>query len=351
MLTQHLLSPWHLFAAEFKSPKPYQFPQGAYSTVDALLEKAYAKDQYLTILMNAEVLSVSVNKIDNNNYQAGSLTVRAMSGQRKGQIYAKKGIILCAGTIGTATIALNSGLQDIHSLVGKGLTDHEIWGVRFERENNIRLKEPLKLQSEITVCNVPALLNVVVNANTFFGRSSSVFKPSTQYFDHSGKLLKGFPDKLLQEKAADGASTDYDTVNVTLEYAAELYNTSEVLSIPSSDPVIRASRQVLRQDENSQAEMQKLATLIRNNILDIEDDEPAPRFSLAGFGVVAHEVGTMRLQMPNSTKAYVVNDKYQVRKFSNLYVCDLSVFPVSPPANPSLTLAALALQLAGDLLA
>jgi choline dehydrogenase-like flavoprotein len=338
-------------AAEFKSPKPYQFPQGAYSTVDALLEKAYARDQYLTILMNAEVLSVSVNKANNDNYQANSLTVRAMSGQRKGQIYAKKGIILCAGTIGTATIALNSGLQDIHSLVGKGLTDHEIWGVRFGRENKIPLKEPLKLQSEITVCGVPALLNVVVNANTFFGRGSSVFNPPTQYFDHRGKLLKGFPDKLFQEKAADGASTDYDTVNLTLEYAAELFDTSEVLNVPSPDPVIRASRQVLRQDENSQEEMQKLATLIRNKILDItEDDEPAPRFSLAGFGVVAHEVGTMRLQIPNSRKGYVVNDKYQIRKFSNLYVCDLSVFPVSPPANPSLTLAALALQLADDLL-
>lgn len=30
----------------------------------------------------------------------------------------------------------------------------------------------------------------------------------------------------------------------------------------------------------------------------------------------------------------------------NLYVCDLSVFPISPPANPTLTLAALALRLA-----
>ncbi|WP_425567691.1 GMC oxidoreductase [Nonomuraea dietziae] len=33
----------------------------------------------------------------------------------------------------------------------------------------------------------------------------------------------------------------------------------------------------------------------------------------------------------------------------NLYVCDLSVFPTSPAANPSLTLAALAMRLAAGL--
>jgi choline dehydrogenase-like flavoprotein len=339
-------------AAEFTSPSPYQFPQGAYSTVDALLDKVYARDQYLTILLNAEVLRVSVNKIDDNTYESRSLTVRTLSSQRLGQIYAKEGIILCAGTIGTAKIALNSGLQDIHSLVGKGLTDHEIWGVRFAKEKAQKLKDPLKLQSEITVCGTTALLNVVVNANTFFGRNSTTFAQPVQYFDRKGKLLKRLPDKLFQGTPAEGDSTDYDTINLTLEYAAELFDSSEVLNIPAPDPVILARRLAPRQDENSQAQMQTLATAIRKQMLGISDDdsEPAPRLSLAGFGVVAHEVGTMRLQIPQSKKGYVVNDKYQVRKCPNLYVCDLSIFPFSPPANPSLTLAALALQLADDLL-
>jgi len=332
-------------ATEFKSPAPYQFPQGAYSTVDAILNKVYARDPCLTLLLNTEALYVTVNAIEDGTYEAASLKVRTTSDQRIGEISAKKGIILCAGTIGTATISLNSRLQDTHPLVGKGLTDHEIWGVRFARMINSKLKDPLKLQSEITIFGETALLNVVVNANTYFGRSS-MFTTPVQYFDSDGKLLgAGKPE------ANDSAS--YDTVNITLEFGAELFNDSEVLDIPALEPVIRVSRPAPRQDEASQKKMQDLATEIRNHFLEIPDAsdlEPAPRLALAGFGVVAHEVGTMRLQGPNTTDDFVVNDHYKIRNFSNLYVCDLSIFPVSPPANPSATLAALALQLADDLL-
>lgn len=37
-----------------------------------------------------------------------------------------------------------------------------------------------------------------------------------------------------------------------------------------------------------------------------------------------------------------------VNVFSNLYACDVSVFPVSPPANPSLALTALAIRYLHD---
>jgi choline dehydrogenase-like flavoprotein len=43
----------------------------------------------------------------------------------------------------------------------------------------------------------------------------------------------------------------------------------------------------------------------------------------------------------------VVDEDLRFRGFDNLYVCDLAVFPSAPAANPSLTLAALALRL-GD---
>ena len=339
-------------AAGFNSPSPYIFPQGAYSTVDALLDKAYARDPNLTVLLNTEALRVSFDDTttassENGTYKASSVTVRTATDHRSGNLFAGKGIILCAGTIGTAQISLNSRLHSLYPLIGKGLTDHEIWGVRFVKEKDKTLKDPLKLQSLITVCNAPALLNVVVNANSFFGRGSSVFTPSTQMFDKKNGLMKG--------GSAEWANLDpeqYDTVNVTLEFGAELYDESEVLDIASSEPVIRARRPAPRMNEHCQKEMQRLATAIRNSIMHIDDKtcgEKAPRLSLAGFGVVAHEVGTMRLQVPNSGTDYVVDDEYRIRNFSNLYVCDLSIFPVSPPANPSLTLAALALQLAQNL--
>ncbi|KAF7177493.1 hypothetical protein CNMCM7691_005746 [Aspergillus felis] len=322
-------------AGEFKSLRRYQFPKGAYSTVDGLLGMAYAKNEFLTILLKVEAISVT-KPVDSPTH---CLAVRTMSDGRQFSFKANKAIILCAGTIDTARIALRSDIPDAAKRnVGKGLTDHEIWGVRFHRETAKRLP-PLKLQSNITLRDRKALLNVVVNADTFFGSesSSTSLHISSQYFDEGGRLA-----------SLCARSHDCNTVNVTLEFSADLVNESRVLNTPSSEPVICVQRRSL-QDENSERSMQDLATSIRNRILDIQSAPCAPRLLGAGFGVVAHEVGTMRLKGPNTTSDYVVEDTYKVRDCPDLYVCDLSVFPVSPPANPTLTLAAMALQLAEDL--
>jgi choline dehydrogenase-like flavoprotein len=45
----------------------------------------------------------------------------------------------------------------------------------------------------------------------------------------------------------------------------------------------------------------------------------------------------------------VVDTDLKFLAYDNLYACDLSVFPTSPAANPTLALAALALRLADHL--
>ena len=67
---------------------------------------------------------------------------------------------------------------------------------------------------------------------------------------------------------------------------------------------------------------------------------------LADLGAVAHEVGTLRM---GSEGAGVVDENLRFWGYENIYACDNSVFPNSPAANPSLTLAALALRLAQHL--
>ena len=336
-------------ATQFSSPSPYEFPQGAYSTVDGILDRLYARDRYLTVLLNTEVLKVSYDQTEAGIYEARSLTVRATPEDRRVQLFAKEGTILCAGTLGTPKICLNSGLQETNPLIGKGLTDHEIWGVRFARKIDKKRMDPLKLQSQINVCGTSALLNVVINADHFLSKSSSTFSSPIQRFKKNASLPRG-----SNCGHGDVSSKRNDTINITIEYGAELVDDSEVIDDSMSEPVIRIKRKLLHQSEQCQMEMQALATSIRNNVLNISKDcpsaaeEPAPRLSLAGFGVVAHEVGTMRMESPGK-KDFVVNDKYQISGFSNLYVLDLSIFPVSAPANPSLTLAALALQLVNDL--
>jgi choline dehydrogenase-like flavoprotein len=63
----------------------------------------------------------------------------------------------------------------------------------------------------------------------------------------------------------------------------------------------------------------------------------------ARLGGVAHEVGTLRL---GENGAGVVDANLKFLAYDNLYACDLSVFCSSPAANPTLTLAALAIRLA-----
>ncbi|MEY2931292.1 MAG: hypothetical protein RL033_2041, partial [Pseudomonadota bacterium] len=60
-------------------------------------------------------------------------------------------------------------------------------------------------------------------------------------------------------------------------------------------------------------------------------------------GTVHHAGGTLRMADDASG---VVDADLRFLAYDNLYACDVSVFPMIPAANPSLTLAALALRLA-----
>ncbi|KAF8250318.1 FAD/NAD(P)-binding domain-containing protein [Wilcoxina mikolae CBS 423.85] len=375
-------------ATELISPAPYRFPQGAYSAVVPLLNRIYARDEYLTVLMDTEVLQVNhgISDVEPNGASqetpnsrgripcdglmyVKSLTIRTTSNKQINQICTERSkVILCAGTIGTATIALNSGLQYCnppdssqkchHSLVGKGLIDHEIWGVRFAKmRGDFPSKDPMNLQCMIDICGSRALLTVTINANFFLAGSTSL--PIAEYWEVNPivPMLPMDPEKGRR----DIKNSSFDTIAVLIEFGAELDNRNEVLKIPAPDPVIRIRRRHTHTDEESQEEMQDLATRIRNTVMYWLNPEPfrggipielpkAPRLSLLGFGVFSHEVGTMRMDGPGNRPG-VVDENLQVHGFSNLSVCDLSVFPYSPPANPTLTLTALSLRLAQHLTA
>jgi choline dehydrogenase-like flavoprotein len=119
------------------------------------------------------------------------------------------------------------------------------------------------------------------------------------------------------------------------------------ISLPpggSPDPldpmVLRMQHHTLRPDLREELEQLKDAVIISL------DGRALPQESLelvtAGLGGVAHEVGTLRM---GGAGRGVVDSDLKVHDVDNLYVCDLSVFPSSPAANPSLTLVALALRL------
>jgi choline dehydrogenase-like flavoprotein len=93
-------------------------------------------------------------------------------------------------------------------------------------------------------------------------------------------------------------------------------------------------------------------TEVQQQVFDLIGAQPLGGGDLVprrgGLGGVAHEVGTMRMGTDAASGYHdgVVDEKLQALGHPNLYVCDLSVFPSSPAANPTLTLAALAIRLA-----
>lgn len=73
-----------------------------------------------------------------------------------------------------------------------------------------------------------------------------------------------------------------------------------------------------------------------------------------GWGTVHHACGTLRMPWkPNRNASFnhesVVNENLKVRGATGLYVCDMSVMPISTAANPVRTLAGLALRLSRHL--
>lgn len=255
-------------------------------------------------------------------------------------------VILAAGAIGTASIALNSGLNQLpgpaSGLVGKGIIDHDICYVRFDMEKELELKKPLNLKSVITIDGRRCLLTVTINANFFLAGSSASTTAAQWYRD--GKLIKS-----PRSRAAPGDTTEYDTIAVLFEFVGVLDDKNEVLSLPGKDPVLHIVRPAIK--PQVQAGMEDITRRIRNKFVykdeNFRTDDPPPRPVRMGFGVFAHECGTMRMDGPKGEG--VVDTDLKVKGLDNLWVCDLSVFPVSPEANPGLTLAALSLRLAQHL--
>ncbi|KAM0551820.1 hypothetical protein ACHAPJ_008155 [Fusarium lateritium] len=347
-------------AAQFNAPAPYKFAQGAYSTTLAIINRMYANDQYLSVLLNTEVIAVEHTASNTFQKSVHALKIRdKATGTIKQLDVGKAKVILSAGTIGTASIALNSGLQHLNPLVGKGLIDHNVCYVRFaKRKDNTITAKPLNLKTHHKVAGEECLVTVTINANFFLAGSSATLN-TTHFYGSNGQLIN--PTKDLPDEPEN-----FDTICVLFEFVGKLDDENSVLNIPGLDPVLDIRRAPLR--HQVQCAMEDIVRKVKDAFITknpepnqstyanpgVREDEdsgtcgdPGLRPQHLGFGVFSHECGTMRMDGPKGDG--VVDKNLKVKGLDNLWVCDLSVFPVSPEANPSLTLAALSLRLAEHL--
>jgi len=143
-----------------------------------------------------------------------------------------------------------------------------------------------------------------------------------------------------------------------------LLNDSNRIKLVNDEPEVTINRKV--KFNMKDPVIQKLKELtdesmkVMEKVLGLDfiiDPEPPGKdyFGTLQLGGVAHELGTIpmkgnpkRRDGTANTDPYFVDEKLKLCDYEGVYVCDLSVFPVSPEVNPTLTLTALALRLSRE---
>ncbi|UZP37020.1 hypothetical protein NXS19_004836 [Fusarium pseudograminearum] len=314
-------------AAQFNAPAPYRFAQGAYSTTLSIMNRMYANDPYLSVLLNTEVIAVQCNDNDTSDKDVIALQIRDKeTGALKELGVGKAKVILAAGSNRPQCL-----LRAVRQTEERGFTE-----------------KPLNLKTHLKVGGEECLVTVTINANFFLAGSSATLS-TTHFYDKQGRLMG--------PKSPANEQENFDTICVLFEFVGKLADGNSVLSIPGMDPVLDFRRDPLKHEV--QCAMEDIVRNVRDAFVDAQPfksptsgeelcPDPGLRPQHLGFGVFSHECGTMRMDGPTK-KDGVVDSDLKVKGIGNLWVCDLSVMPVSPEANPSLTLAALSLRLAEHL--
>lgn len=297
-------------------------PSGMFSTADLLMESRLAVDapgQRLQINLNHLVTRL---EFDGGRVAAVVCQDLIASEERR---YRGRNVILAAGTLETVRIAKQSGLG--HAAIGRGLTDHPIFFTHFA----IHPGQPLYRTDDSS------------KTLSRHKRASSAEHPFSVVLELGADFNQGRyidDDLLAQHRREKG---DFMLCEVVFLVNAPLVEDNGV-EVPGPFPTpLRLSLAPSPAADAYHAEIEALKDqiiVLLGGEAIADDDLQLHRSEM---GAVAHEVGTMRM---GTGPDAVVDTDLRVVGIDNLYVCDLSVFPSSPAANPTLTLVALGLRLA-----
>jgi len=211
---------------------------------------------------------------------------------------------------------------------GGKLTDHDIYKLertfsylpvdeshperQQERQQEIGTMR-LQTYTNLNTKNHAALARITVNSWTFAARSNPTNDPRPK-FDMVF---------ILESRLENGNSITLDE---------------------SNEPVIHITRSSDRDNSRKRAAM---AAMINNTMkavaktLQVRFDDPdfLPEFvPPLKLGIWAHEVGSLPMPGVDADRPSVLDANLTLRNYKGVSVCDNSVFPFSPSANPSLTL-------------
>ncbi|GAA3643239.1 hypothetical protein GCM10022236_52370 [Microlunatus ginsengisoli] len=322
-----------MVAVQYKGARRLSIPAGLFSTADLIMEDRLVDDPGAgrtrpQINLNIAVHSVLADPAD--PARVTGVTGYDLLGRRQ-RTFAAKTVVLSAGTLESAKIALQSGLRDPNGRIGRGLTDHTIRYRHF------------------TLPPGSPYASATDSAKVLLQHPGAA--PGTHAFDVVVELGADFnqgryvdPENLAEERSARNDWMLCELVFMTYANLVET-NLLTVTGNPADPVAVTVAPAPVSGPDL--AETDQLAA----SLFDALGAEPVLGegglwLQPADLGGVAHEVGTLRMAGDGTG---VVDADLKFLTYDNLFACDNSVFPASPAANPSLTLAALALRLAGHL--
>ncbi|MEU9479908.1 GMC oxidoreductase [Streptomyces sp. NPDC048191] len=321
-------------AVQYIGPTHLALPTGFFSTADLLMEDrlvddpSWADRRPPTVNLNQAVCQVLVDAGDPRRV-TGVRCYDLLAQQRRE--YRAETVVLAAGTMESAKIALQSQLTDDNRKIGRGLTDHTIRYRAF------------------TLPPDGWLSSTTDSAKLLLRRPDA--DPGNHAFDIVVELGADFnqgryvdPANLARERQV---RKDWMLCEIVFMYYADLQDDNHLtVTGDPEDPVTVTVHRAWPSDPDL-AEADDIAVRV---LTDLEAEPVLGENGLglqdARLGGVAHEVGTLRMSDRGDG---VVDENLRFLGYDNLYACDNSVFPASPAANPSLTLVALALRLADHL--
>jgi choline dehydrogenase-like flavoprotein len=303
---------------------------GVFSTADLLMEARLTggREGRLQVNLNHMVEGVS-ETTDGVAVQARDLKTGDV------HTYKAKIAVLAAGTVESARLALRSGLQP-SALIGKGLTDHPIYYSHFR----------------------------IPRASPFYDPFTSA-KTLSQPREREGKARPIY--NILLEINADlnqGRYLDQDILDELIESRGE-WVLGEIVFLLNAELQEDNFLQIANDDQRAQISARRapVSEQMENELKAVVNDLVIDglqgkiiKQDFGSVGGVSHEVGTLRMQRTKGKHVErkgpqpgVLDENLRFLGHQRIYACDLSVFPTSPAANPTLTLAALAIRLADHL--
>ena len=303
---------------------------GLYSTADVLLESRLTQgaggNDHLTVNLNHRVVGLEENGATVTAVVAQDLVAGVT------RRYRARHVVLAAGTLETPRIAKAAKLRDPTGRIGVGITDHPIYFTHFRvppGNPGFGAGEASK-----TISRDPAATadrhpyNVVVELGADFNQG--------RYLD----------DELLAEHIRRRGEFTLGEIVILFNAPLKDDNRVDYTGPGLGDAVVHMQPTGAENPHLDEARQRTKKVHDGLGAVNVPNEELA--LNRAFLGGVAHEVGTMRMAGDGSG---VVDGDLRVLDYENLFVCDLSVFPSSPAANPTLTLVALAIRLADHLLA